>query len=49
MQAFVECIQNDTPPVVTGADGRAPVVIGQAALRSLKEHRPVRLDEVDPG
>ena len=47
MRAFVQCIQDDTPPPVTGWDGRAAVVIGYAAKRSLQEHRPVRLDEVD--
>ena len=45
MQAFIECIRSDLPPPVTGADGRAPVVIGLAARRSLAENRPVRLAE----
>jgi myo-inositol 2-dehydrogenase/D-chiro-inositol 1-dehydrogenase len=49
MQAFVECIQIDSAPLVTGVDGRVPVVIGNAARRSLAEHRPVRLSEIDPG
>jgi myo-inositol 2-dehydrogenase/D-chiro-inositol 1-dehydrogenase len=44
MQAFVECVQGDTPPPVSGLDGRIPVVIGHAARRSLMENRPVRLD-----
>ena len=47
MEAFVEAVQHDTPPPVSGADGRAPVVIARAAARSLREGRPVRLDEVD--
>jgi myo-inositol 2-dehydrogenase/D-chiro-inositol 1-dehydrogenase len=46
MRAFVECIQHDTPPLVTGADGRAPVVMGHAALKSYQENRPVKLSEV---
>ena len=46
LQAFFTCIQEDTPPPVTGADGRAPVVIGFAALKSLRENRPVRLSEI---
>jgi myo-inositol 2-dehydrogenase/D-chiro-inositol 1-dehydrogenase len=46
LQAFFACIQEDTPPPVTGADGRAPVVIGFAALKSLRENRPVRLSEI---
>ena len=46
MQAFIECIQKGTEPPVTGKDGRAPVVAGLAAWKSLREHRPVRLSEV---
>ncbi len=46
LQAFFTCIQKDTPPPVTGADGRAPVVMGFAALKSLRENRPVRLSEI---
>ena len=47
LQAFFTCIQEDTLPAVTGADGRAPVVIGFAALKSLRENRPVRLSEIE--
>ena len=46
LQAFFTCIQEDTPPPVTGADGRAPVVIGFAVLKSLRENRPVLLSEI---
>ena len=46
LQAFFACIQEDTPPPVTGEDGRAPVVMGFAALKSLRENRPVRLSEI---
>ena len=46
LQAFFTCIQEDTPPPVTGADGRAPVVMGFAALKSLRENRPVLLSEI---
>ncbi len=48
MQAFVASIQNDTPPPVTGLDGRVPVVMGLAARKSYEENRPVRLTEVAP-
>jgi myo-inositol 2-dehydrogenase/D-chiro-inositol 1-dehydrogenase len=48
MKAFVECIVQDTPPPVSGMDGRAPVVMGYAAKKSLAEGRPVKLEEVDP-
>ncbi|MBC7811663.1 MAG: inositol 2-dehydrogenase [Burkholderiales bacterium] len=47
MQAFVDAITNDTPVPVTGADGRAPVVMALAALKSIKENRPVKLSEFD--
>ncbi|MBN1640208.1 MAG: inositol 2-dehydrogenase [Anaerolineae bacterium] len=47
MKAFIASIQHDTDPPVSGPDGRAPVVIAHAAGRSLREHRPVRTDEVD--
>jgi myo-inositol 2-dehydrogenase/D-chiro-inositol 1-dehydrogenase len=46
LQAFVDCIRNDTPSPVDGNDGRAPVVIGLAAQRSLAEGRPVTLAEI---
>ena len=46
LQAFFTCIQENTPPPVTGEDGKAPVVMGLAALKSLRENRPVRLSEI---
>ncbi len=46
IKAFVECVVNDTPPPVTGLDGRIPVVMGLASAKSLAERRLVRLDEV---
>jgi myo-inositol 2-dehydrogenase/D-chiro-inositol 1-dehydrogenase len=46
MQAFIQCIREDTPPPVSGIDGRIPVQIGYAATRSYAEHRPVRLEEI---
>ncbi len=46
LRSFFACIQEDTVPVVTGADGRAPVAMGLAALRSFRENRPVGLSEV---
>jgi len=47
LRAFVRAIVEDTPPPVTGYDGRVPVVMGYAAKKSLAEGRPVRLEEVD--
>jgi myo-inositol 2-dehydrogenase / D-chiro-inositol 1-dehydrogenase len=47
MKAFVEAIQQDTPPPVTGRDGRIPVVMGLAAWKSYRENRPVKLSEIE--
>ena len=46
--AFVAAVRDGTPPPVTGADGRAPLVIGLAAKKSMDEGRPVHVEEVDP-
>ena len=48
MRSFVDSVQNDTPPEVTGWDGRAPVVIGLAAQKSYEENRPVAIAEIKP-
>lgn len=47
MRAFIECIQQDKTPPVTGMDGRIPVVMGYAAKKSYLENRPVQLSEID--
>ncbi len=47
LTAFVEAIQTGGPPPVTGADGRAPVVLALAAARSLAEGRPVLTSEIE--
>ena len=46
MKVFVYCIVQDTPPPVTGIDGRIPVVMGLAAWKSYRENRPVKLSEI---
>jgi myo-inositol 2-dehydrogenase/D-chiro-inositol 1-dehydrogenase len=46
MQAFIESVESDTSPPITGLDGRAPVLIGLAATRFLRERRPVKLSEI---
>ena len=46
LRAFVDAVLRDLPVPVTGADARAPVVMGLAARKSYDEHRPVRLSEV---
>jgi myo-inositol 2-dehydrogenase / D-chiro-inositol 1-dehydrogenase len=46
-EAFVAAVDGGTPPPVSTADARAPLVIGLAAWRSLREHRPVAVAEVE--
>jgi myo-inositol 2-dehydrogenase/D-chiro-inositol 1-dehydrogenase len=46
-EAFVDAIRSGDTPPVTAADGRAPLVIGLAAWRSLREGRPVRVEDVE--
>lgn len=46
MSEFIESVRSNTATAVTGADGRAPVAIGMAALKSYKENRPVKLSEI---
>ena len=46
MLAFVDAIENDKAAPVTGHDGRAPVVMALAGMRSMRENRPVRLSEI---
>ena len=45
-EAFVAALAAGETPPVTTADARAPLVIGLAAWRSLREGRPVRIEEV---
>jgi myo-inositol 2-dehydrogenase / D-chiro-inositol 1-dehydrogenase len=47
LEAFIKAIAEEKPVPVTGADGRAPVVIALAARKSYQENRPVRLSEID--
>jgi len=47
MREFIECIQRDKTPSVTGIDGRIPVVMGYAAMKSYEENRPVKLSEIE--
>jgi myo-inositol 2-dehydrogenase/D-chiro-inositol 1-dehydrogenase len=46
MEVFIRCLLEDTPMPVTGRDGRAPVVIAMAALKSYRENRPVKIAEI---
>jgi myo-inositol 2-dehydrogenase / D-chiro-inositol 1-dehydrogenase len=45
-EAFVHAVRAGKAPPVGPADARAPIVIGLAAWRSLREGRPVPLNEV---
>jgi myo-inositol 2-dehydrogenase/D-chiro-inositol 1-dehydrogenase len=45
-EAFVGAVASGRTPPVSGADARAPLVIGLAAWRSVREGRPVRIEEV---
>ena len=47
MNAFLQCIQDNSEPLVTGQDGRIPVVMGYSAWKSYEENRPVKLTEID--
>jgi myo-inositol 2-dehydrogenase/D-chiro-inositol 1-dehydrogenase/scyllo-inositol 2-dehydrogenase (NAD+) len=46
IEHFVKCIQSDTPPIVSGEDGRWAVAGVLAGTKSLLEERPVPLSEV---
>lgn len=41
VRAFIDCLVNDTEPLVTGADGRAAMALANAAEASLRSNRPV--------
>jgi myo-inositol 2-dehydrogenase / D-chiro-inositol 1-dehydrogenase len=43
---FIDCVRDDKPTPTTGADGRAAVVLGYAAWKSLRENRPVKIREI---
>jgi myo-inositol 2-dehydrogenase/D-chiro-inositol 1-dehydrogenase len=46
VRQFIECVREDLPTPTTGADGRAAVVLGYAAGKSLRENRPVKVSEI---
>jgi len=46
IRAFVDCIVEDRPAPITGADARAATAIAIAATRSLDEARPFTLAEI---
>ena len=46
IESFVNAVENDTDTEVGAADGLAPVLIGLAAARSVRENRPVKVAEI---
>ena len=46
VRQFIECVREDKPTPTTGQDGRAAVVLGYAAGKSLRENRPVKISEI---
>jgi len=46
--AFATAMETGAASPVDGNDGRAPLVLGLTALKSLREGRPVRISEIDP-
>jgi predicted dehydrogenase len=44
LQAFVDCVRDDTAPPVNTIDARAAVAVGVAATRSISDGRPVNVD-----
>ena len=47
VRQFIECVREDKPTPISGQDGRAAVVLGYAAWKSLRENRPVKISEID--
>ena len=46
LEHFVECVQQQRPPKVTGEDGRWAVAMVLAGTRSFLEERPIYLQEI---
>jgi len=46
MEAFIKALLNQSDMPVTGRDGLRSMIIAEAANRSLKENRPVKIDEI---
>lgn len=47
IRAFFDCIANDTEPEVGIEAGRASIRLALACIRSVAEHRPVKLSEIE--
>jgi myo-inositol 2-dehydrogenase/D-chiro-inositol 1-dehydrogenase len=44
---FARVARGEIESPVTLEDGRAPLILGLAAWKSLRENRPVSVDEID--
>lgn len=47
MNCFIDAIENDTDTPLGVTDGLKPVMMGLAAKKSLMEHRPVKISEIE--
>ena len=47
VKGFISAIENDTDTLVNVDDGLKPVLMGIAAKKSVLEHRPVKLSEIE--
>jgi myo-inositol 2-dehydrogenase/D-chiro-inositol 1-dehydrogenase len=47
LKEFFACIRENREPLVTCKDGLSATLIAAAAKKSLGEHRPIRISEVD--
>ena len=47
VKGFINAIENDTDTLVGVEDGLKPVLMGIAAKKSVEEHRPVKLAEIE--
>lgn len=46
LESWLDSLKKGTPPLFTGADGRAAVAMAEAAYRSAEENRPVAIAEL---
>ena len=47
IDAFLDCVENHTAPLVGFDDGRKALILAEAAYRSMAEARIVRVDEIE--
>ena len=47
VKCFIKAIEEDTDTPLGVMDGLQPVLMGLAAKKSLEEHRPVKISEIE--